>query len=97
MFTLIRTVSINGSTKTAVYPPVACNNFRAFNYSGQLMYIYSDPNDDNTRIEVDDRIEVPILAPSDRNTPAPRYKPEAPVFYAMLAAVTVGNLKTVSQ
>lgn len=93
----IRTVTVNGTTKTAVYPAKHCDNFKAFNYSDQLMYVYSDPNDNNTRIEVDIRNEVPLDFPAQKSTPSPRFDPAVPVFYAMLAAVTVGDVKTISQ
>lgn len=93
----IRTVSVNGSIKTPIYPSKHCNNFKVFNYAAELLYVYSDPTDDTTRIEVDIRNEVPLDFPSDKNTPTPRYDPQVPVFYAMLASVTVGDLKTISQ
>jgi hypothetical protein len=93
----IRTVTVNAAAAVPVYPAFHCNSFRIVNYSADLLYVYSDPNDDNTRFEVDVRNYFPPFdMPVEQNKQAPRFRPDVPAWYVKLAAGGAQEIKTIS-
>lgn len=93
----IRTYTVNAAAAIPIYPAIHCNSVRLINYAADLLYIYSDPADDNTRVEVDVRNAFPPFdMPVEHNVQAPRFRPDVPAFYAKLAAGAAQEVKVIS-